>query len=172
LREAGILGWEQSRFLLIVYSGPVGFLQTPSGGRGAPARRLLRERLLDARRISFGKNTLPMANDPASGSHRTEPVLLREVWRCRVGSSFNFHLRVGGGQGAASRTPFDNSPSKTRVLSGAPAAGRPASGGFAVSRKSAACILRTPHCRWSSKEVKVSSEISMSKERTLVGVGG
>lgn len=158
------LGWEQSRFLLIAYSGPVGFLQTPSGERGAPARRLSRVRLLEAGRISFGKANLSRASDPASGSHRIEPVLLREVGGCRVGPAFEIHLRMEGEQGAASRAPADNGHSKTRVPSGSPAAGRQASGGLAVSRKTAACILRNTHYRWSSTGGKTSSEVRKSLE--------
>jgi hypothetical protein len=88
------MGWEQSRFLLIAYSGSVGFLQTPSGGRRVPAERLSRERLLETRRISFGKTTRSTAGDPASGSHRTDPFLLREFRECQVGSAPMFRFRV------------------------------------------------------------------------------
>jgi hypothetical protein len=137
------MGWEQSRFLLIAYSGSVGFLQTPSGGRRVPVEQLSRERLLETRRISFGKTTRSRAGDPASGSSPDRPVspsgvpgtsgrLCAQVplsGRAKKGSTFGwskdmFHLRVEQGQRVASRAHSDASHSKTRASSGVQAAER------------------------------------------------
>lgn len=72
----------------------VGFLHTPSGVRRGPAEQLSQERLLETWRISFGKTTVSIAGDPASGSYRINPFLLREVWASQVGSALMFRFRV------------------------------------------------------------------------------
>jgi len=82
-----LLGWEQSRFLLIVTAALlVSFLllREREGFRSGGCRQ---ERLLATRRISFGISSLSTAGDPASVSHRTAPFLLREVWERRGGSA-------------------------------------------------------------------------------------